>query len=239
MFRSRIALLLLLLILKTLFFSLQGTDSSSHEFHTPILAEKELTPLLANWDNKELSETTQAIFLFKTQIPRDLRDIQVLYRFTRHPALLLEGSVEQFRQFIRRERSNIVVVSENQRINTVQPSVLLQALKTDFSSLQIEEIRDIVGATRLHSLGYDGTGIRIGIIDSGINANHPDFEGRVIDEKSFVMKDLGYSVDVSNTEDEYGHGTWVAGVAAGKRYGIAPKAEIINAKIFGNNSVTG
>lgn len=239
MFYQRISLLLLLLVIIPVFFSSQAKNSLQDQVLAPALLEKDVKSSLVNWSNKEPLESTQAIFLFKTNAPRHFPNVQVLHRFALRPALLLEGSLEQLSQIANKERPNLIVVTENQRLNTFQLPVALQAENYRFSSSQTEDIRDIIGATRLYSLGYDGTGIRIGIIDSGINSDHPDFEGRVIAEKSFVLKKYGYSDDVLNTYDEYGHGTWVAGIAAGKEYGIAPKAEIINAKIFGNRSVAG
>ncbi|MHA2232320.1 MAG: S8 family serine peptidase [Candidatus Hodarchaeales archaeon] len=239
MFHQRISLLLLLLVIIPFFFSTQANNSLHDQALAPILLEKEVKSSLVNWGNKEPSESTQAILLFKTNAPHHFPNVQVLHMFALRPALLLEGPMEDIRKIAHKERPNLVVVAENQRLNTSQLPVALQMENYRFSSSQTGDIRDIIGATRLHSLGYDGTGIRIGIIDSGINSDHPDFEGRVIAEKSFVLKELGYSTDVLNTYDEYGHGTWVAGVAAGKEFGIAPKAEIINAKIFGNRSVAG
>ena len=75
-----------------------------------------------------------------------------------------------------------------------------------------------------------GEGVTIAIIDTGIDTDHPEFTGR-ISEYSYnasedkVVKDYGLGV----IEDEYGHGTNVAGVlAAGMDgqgiVGIAPEA---------------
>lgn len=103
---------------------------------------------------------------------------------------------------------------------------------------------DLVGADILHSLGYTGSGVKIGIIDTGLDSDHSEFSGRIITERNFVLTEYGYSSDATTTEDVDGHGTWVAGIAAGSTIGIAPDAELISAKIFhssiaGNNNVPG
>jgi subtilisin family serine protease len=237
--RPRVSLFLLLLIIQSIVLSSQITHSLADPIPNLSMAKEGLQSSLENWANKNPSERTQAIFIFKDHLPLHFAGVQVLHQFKLQPALLLEGSIKQLEYFAHQERSNLVAVSENRRyistLSVLPPKMLDSALLAPKTEL----IRDIIGATPLHESGYNGLGIRIGIIDTGINAAHPDFEGRVVAERSFVMKEFGYSADVTNVTDEHGHGTWVAGVAAGKKYGIAPKAEIINAKIFGNASVTG
>ena len=89
---------------------------------------------------------------------------------------------------------------------------------------------------------WKARGIGIAILDSGINAGHPNFNAwasttsRIVYSESFVGGD---------TNDQYGHGTHVAGIAAGVDniiaglsnptrwfYGIAMDANIINLKVL-------
>lgn len=236
---QRVNLLLVLLILEPFVLTFQMTSSLSEQISTPVLPEEDLQASLLSWSNENSSAQTQAIFLFKNWLPSHLPGVRVMHRFKLHPAVLVEGTIEQLRQIVRNERANLVTVSENQRTDSLLSPLPSQSGSGGFSPSQTIHIRDIIGVTRLHQLDFDGTGIRIGIIDTGVHADHPDFEGRVVAAKSFVRKEFGYSADVNNTADEHGHGTWVAGVAAGKEFGIAPKAEIVSARIFGNSSVTG
>lgn len=80
----------------------------------------------------------------------------------------------------------------------------------------------------------NGQGVRVGIVDSGIDANHPDLKGKIINYKDFV------NPKNQNPTDEIGHGTHVAGTIAGsdtsgRSIGVAPGAQLIIAKVFGGS----
>lgn len=62
----------------------------------------------------------------------------------------------------------------------------------------------------------NGTGIDLYVIDTGIRSTHQDFGGRVDTTDAFTA-----IADGNGTEDCNGHGTHVAGVAAGSTYGVA------------------
>ncbi|MBC8289921.1 MAG: S8 family serine peptidase [Planctomycetes bacterium] len=73
-----------------------------------------------------------------------------------------------------------------------------------------------------------GRGIKVAVLDSGVRATHAEFEGRVLTElgKSYTTSNQ------SNTDDDFGHGTHVAGTIAGKDAGVAPEANIIPFKVL-------
>jgi subtilisin len=90
-------------------------------------------------------------------------------------------------------------------------------------------------ATRVPSSPYSGRGIRVAILDTGLDLRHPDLAERTIAVRSFVE---GLPVDDGN-----GHGTFCAGVvcgpekpAGGPRYGIAPAAELCVARVLDDNA---
>jgi subtilisin len=77
-----------------------------------------------------------------------------------------------------------------------------------------------------------GEGIKLAVLDSGLDFGHPDFLGRVApgDWRDFT----GTGID-----DQKGHGTYCAGIAAGPanpkltgRYGVASDATLLIGKIF-------
>ena len=80
--------------------------------------------------------------------------------------------------------------------------------------------------------GLKGTAgsIGIGVIDSGI-APGPEFENRISAFYDFTNGDIR----ATNPTDEYGHGSHVAGLIAGRNVGIAPGARLVGLKVLDNN----
>lgn len=72
----------------------------------------------------------------------------------------------------------------------------------------------------------DGAGVSAYIIDSGIDASHPDFGGRA--SSAFDA----YGGDGS---DGNGHGTHVAGTIGSAAYGVAPAADLFGVKVLDDN----
>ena len=93
-----------------------------------------------------------------------------------------------------------------------------------------------MGADALQAQGIDGSGVGIAIIDTGV-ADLPDFAGR----RTGMLDLSGDGDDV----DAYGHGTFIAGIAAGNgassggaNAGVAPGAHVIPVKIAGRNGAS-
>ena len=84
----------------------------------------------------------------------------------------------------------------------------------------------------------DGTGVDIVIQDSGVDGTHPEFSGsdgsyRVVDTDWATLSGLTFSNSDNNLTDYDGHGTHVAGTAAGLIFGHAKNAMIYPQKISG------
>jgi subtilisin family serine protease len=74
---------------------------------------------------------------------------------------------------------------------------------------------------------FDGSGVHIYIIDSGIMGGHTQFTGRIGNGVCIVQ----FSSGCSPTIDSKGHGTAVAGVAAGSTYGVAKGATLHSVRV--------
>ena len=109
--------------------------------------------------------------------------------------------------------------------------------------VRLEDSVPLINAPEVWDLGVNGSGIKIAILDTGIAYDHPDFyfpngTSKVISMASFIEEP---SWEVGDPYDYDGHGTHVAGIAAGvggtfDAYslgpGVAPGALIMVGKVL-------
>ncbi|MFC3891025.1 S8 family serine peptidase [Lentzea rhizosphaerae] len=88
-----------------------------------------------------------------------------------------------------------------------------------------------IGTPEAWKAGLDGTGVTVAVVDTGVDANHPDVAGKITATENFS--------DEPDVVDRHGHGTHVAATVAGSgqgsdgRYkGVAPGAQLVIAKVF-------
>lgn len=79
-----------------------------------------------------------------------------------------------------------------------------------------------------------GRGVRVAVLDTGLDTEHPDLGGRAAEAASFVPG--------AGTDDALGHGTHCAGTLCGPvtpqgptRYGVAPDVELYVGKVLGDD----
>jgi serine protease len=144
---------------------------------------------------------------------------QVLYQYTSMPtfaAFVPPGALHSLRrnpQVARIEPDRLVRLSGGPKT----PAKLPWGLdRIDQSSLPLDG---------RFSAPSNGAGATIYIIDSGIRASHREFSGRVGSGFSAVF-------DGNGTNDCMGHGTHVAGIAAGGSTGVAQAATVVPVRVF-------
>ncbi|HPZ08022.1 MAG TPA: S8 family peptidase [Candidatus Eremiobacteraeota bacterium] len=107
---------------------------------------------------------------------------------------------------------------------------------TGGSFIKLDVASPSIGADLINNMGYTGKGVGIAIIDTGV-APHPDL---INGNKLVAFKDfVGNREGVDKAYDDNGHGTHVAGDAAGSGYlsnglykGSAPDAHIVGLKVI-------
>lgn len=94
----------------------------------------------------------------------------------------------------------------------------------------LDESLPLVRVPQVWESGFTGKDVKIAVIDTGIDITHPDFAGRVLATQDFTLEGF---------RDSNGHGSLVAGIAAGsgsyssgKFQGVAPGALILAGKVL-------
>jgi minor extracellular serine protease Vpr len=110
--------------------------------------------------------------------------------------------------------------------------ILLELFDTNEEvSLYLDKSVPFVGTEIPRINGINGEGVKIAVIDTGVDFNHPDLLGWGPDGK--VVGGYNFIQEGELPMDNNGHGTQVAGVIAadGQVKGVAPKAKILAYKV--------
>ncbi|MFI7276323.1 S8 family serine peptidase [Streptomyces sp. NPDC049879] len=120
--------------------------------------------------------------------------------------------------------------ADDARALTTAPGIEAIALDGIVTKSLAESVPQI-GAPEAWAAGYDGEGVTIAVLDTGISSTHPDVADHVIASENFS--------DAADAEDHDGHGTHVASTATGTGAlsdgtytGVAPGADLLNGKVL-------
>ncbi|MFQ5593976.1 MAG: S8 family peptidase [Anaerolineae bacterium] len=134
-----------------------------------------------------------------------------VYRYSLLPAIAIEATAVQIEQ-----------MTDNPTVDRIWPDLPVHTM--------LDVSAPIVRAPLVWDAGFTGQGVTIAVVDTGIDIQHPDFEGRIADATDYTGQ---------GADDNNGHGTHVASTAAGsgaasdgKYRGVAPEATIIAAKVL-------
>ena len=128
------------------------------------------------------------------------------------------------------------------------PNAVLRMLAASPHVERVSLDRDVVGAMERtgttvgavavrQDLGFDGAGVSVAVIDSGITNWHDDLSDRGVGQR--VVQFVDFVGGVATPRDDYGHGTHVAGIIVGNgvdsdgaRTGIAPGAHLVALRVL-------
>lgn len=88
---------------------------------------------------------------------------------------------------------------------------------------------ELINVSKAHDQGITGQGIIVGVIDSPINQNHPDFKDKILDQSLGKINNKTYTPDFNSDV----HGSHVAGIIGAKRNNTYPYGVAYDAKIYG------
>jgi subtilisin family serine protease len=124
----------------------------------------------------------------------------------------------------------IAGLRRNPNVTVVEPDGLFHKIDAELDNTWgVKRI----GAGTVHASGNKALNVRVAIIDSGIDYNHPDLKNNYAGGFNFVGNN-------SNPMDDNGHGTHVAGTVAAIKnavgvVGVAPEARLYGLKVLGAN----
>ena len=113
------------------------------------------------------------------------------------------------------------VLSSPAPLDAIQPQT-----EGDLTNVRLPKGVILTGGMKLREAGLTGKGIKVAVIDSGVDANHPGFNGQ-------VKQQMWWRYGSPLRKDD--HGTHVAGTV----HMMAPEAEIYDYRVFGDEGATG
>ena len=135
-------------------------------------------------------------------------------------------------------RATLGVVSHARDVRWVAPNERLRLLGQygEGSGVASAVYTDVVRASKTWGMGDTGTGANVAVVDTGVNTAG-DLAGQVVHAEDFTSE--------QDNQDNYGHGTFVAGLIAGSGVnsgggieGVAPGSKLISLKIAGRDGAT-
>ena len=141
-----------------------------------------------------------------------------------------------------KDRDDVIMVLRGRQTGDFTKSSLSTGSRVNWGLNRINSAINNYGANTTTTSNYDyildGTGVDVVIQDSGIEVNHPEFRDnngatRVQQINWYTESGIGGTQSANHYRDYDGHGTHVAGIAAGRTFGWAKNARIYSLKIDG------
>ncbi|HEX8187497.1 MAG TPA: S8 family serine peptidase [Pyrinomonadaceae bacterium] len=129
---------------------------------------------------------------------------------------------------------NVLPLAASSLVSFVSADRPVRLLGHLLATTGADAVREVPGAPA----PPDGTGVGVAVIDSGVYAGHRSFLDRSNRVRVVYSKDF---TGEGRTDDPFGHGSHVAGVAAGNGRvsngayaGVAPNANVVNLRVLGS-----
>lgn len=141
-------------------------------------------------------------------------------------------------------RQQLIAISRLPNVRSIYGNRTLQSNIAPVNQLnRVERVRTDSELTRRNNgMPFSGRGVSVAVLDTGLDGTHSDFSGRVaqnvkLADTQSASVGFNYPANIEglpNTDQAYGHGTFVAGAiagsgarSAGKYQGVAPGAQLV------------
>lgn len=181
-------------------------------------SSKDMNSFLAEYGVKHDSKSEKVTDQEYSKIVYKGKESQIVHIFSIIPTI-----------FTRSLLDFLVIVENEKRVSLIDGNFR--------AFLSIDKVKSILGTPIIQDSFYRpaGRGIKVAIIDSGIDDRHPDLTKRVINR---------YNLTNEEELDACGHGTMMAGIVCGTGFlskikfrGIAPATKLIDVKIVDKTGI--
>ena len=140
----------------------------------------------------------------------------------------------------------VEALAKSDAMNYISPDRQMESFGHVTSTTGADQVRNAPGliSSLLGSTAIDGSGVGIAVLDSGVDSGHMAFFNTALLPSSRIKFSKDFTNENNPSNDPYGHGSHVAGAAAGlststgdSYQGIAPNANIISLRVLDRNGV--
>ncbi len=210
--------------------------------YAPIIAGEEYREdvfpqsTLRELKNMSPSDSIEIIVQFKEDVEErdtcmlNALNFEIIYTYHIIPAVYARGNVDSVKMLSSYSMVKRIDLNRDVEIDMEMSLSVINATRA--------WNREIRGSSQFSNI--DGEGVTIVVVDTGIDAGHPDLDyGEKTIMNLYLNREEGYAwIEMENTDFDYGHGTHVAGTVAGNgdasagaRRGVAPGANLIGLTI--------
>ncbi len=181
-------------------------------------------------EKNALKEVSSAQAEFNTS----LKALNVKANITRSYQYVFNGVVVEL------NANEVSTLAKGKNVKAIYPVVEYHALPINSEPL-MSDSGPFIGSNDIWELGYKGEGIKVGVIDTGIDYYHPDLVNAYVGGYDFVDNDNNpyETLPGNSVGEETSHGTHVSGTIAGNHvqdngiWGIAPEVDLYVYRVLG------
>lgn len=208
--------------------STESFDETQSTPHPWSLLNQSIRPL-----SLVAASSTQPASSASTLIDDEQRVIVTFKNTKKLDRSLVKGKIKR----AQKHSASISAKMSSKEIDKLKKNALIQAVEPDIQLQSAVQTLDwgisVVHATYAWTNGYTGKGVKVAVLDSGINTHHEDLI--VAGGVSFVDYTTSY-------DDDYGHGTHVAGIIGAQNndigvVGVAPDSDLYAVKVLDSHGV--
>ena len=175
----------------------------------------------------------QEVIDFLNGFKDEVSEIKQFWTFNGFSCVVSEEIIAQLEK-----RADVAYVYRDEKRKMVPDFVETNAVETRDIAWHVSKVNAPQVWSYNGSTGYNGNGVVVAVVDSGVDYNHIDIAGSMWNGGS-EYPHHGYDVCNNDNDpmDDYCHGTHVAGIVAGQgnagtQTGIAPGAKIMAVKVL-------